>query len=132
MPATRFLLLVALAIAAAAVAPPAGAAPDGAMEGMAMAPAKGSARTPATAESVKAMANMHKTMMAPYSGDADADFASHMLPHHRGAVDMAEIELKYGKDPEMRALAESVVAAQKAEIDRMNAWLAKRKTGASQ
>ena len=67
------------------------------------------AATPATRESVKAMETMHRTMMAPYTGDPDADFASHMVPHHAGAIAMAEIELKYGTDPELRALATAVV-----------------------
>ena len=109
-----------LALLACLVAAPLAIAAES-MPGMTLAPA---AKTPAAAESAKAMAAMHKAMMAPYSGDADVDFATHMLPHHQGAVAMAEIELKYGKDPEMRALAQAVMAAQEAEMKQMNAWLA--------
>ena len=46
-----------------------------------------------------------------------------MLPHHIGAVKMAEVELKYGKDPEMRKLAENIINAQQAEIEQMQKWL---------
>ena len=46
-----------------------------------------------------------------------------MLPHHIGAVKMAEVELKYGKDPEMRKLAEDIINAQQAEIEQMQKWL---------
>ncbi|MFC2484438.1 MAG: DUF305 domain-containing protein, partial [Haemophilus parainfluenzae] len=49
--------------------------------------------------------------------------AAGMLPHHIGAVKMAEVELKYGKDPEMRKLAENIINAQKAEIEQMQKWL---------
>jgi uncharacterized protein (DUF305 family) len=71
------------------------------------------------------MGKMHKDMMISYSGDADADFVRGMIPHHQGAIDMAKIELKYGKDPELRKLAENVIKAQEAEIKGMNAWLKK-------
>ena len=72
-----------------------------------------------------AMGKMHKNMTITYSGDADADFVRGMIPHHQGAIDMAKIELKYGKDPELRKLAEGVIKAQEAEIKEMNAWLKK-------
>ncbi|MBI6548287.1 CopM family metallochaperone [Xenorhabdus lircayensis] len=68
--------------------------------------------------------DMHKSMMAD---NADQAFAKGMLAHHIGAVEMATIELKYGKDPEMRQLAENIVKAQDAEIKQMQKWLEKNK-----
>ena len=69
---------------------------------------------------------MHKDMDIAFTGDADADFARGMIPHHQGAIDMAKIVLQYGKDPEIRKLAQDVVNAQEAEIKFMREWLAKR------
>lgn len=69
---------------------------------------------------------MMQQMQAPtFTGDADKDFVAHMIPHHQGAIDMAEVELKYGKDPQIKKLARDIVKAQKEEIATMERWQAK-------
>jgi len=79
--------------------------------------------SPSTKAFEDANAKMHKDMAIQYSGDTDADFVRSMIPHHRGAIDMAKVELAHGKDPDMRKLAEAVIKAQEAEIAEMQAWL---------
>ena len=60
---------------------------------------------------------------APMNGSFDHDFASMMIPHHQGAIDMAKAELLYGKDPVMRRLAQEILVDQQSEIDAMKLWL---------
>nr|WP_280173591.1 DUF305 domain-containing protein [Rhizobium sp. RU33A] len=81
--------------------------------------------SPSSKAFAEANAKMHKDMAVPLTGNADVDFVQGMIPHHQGAIDMAKIVLEYGKDPEIRKLAEEVIAAQEGEIAMMKAWLAK-------
>lgn len=55
--------------------------------------------------------------------DIDVAFICGMIPHHQGAIDMAQAELKYGKDPFARKLAAGIIAAQEKEIAEMLDWL---------
>jgi uncharacterized protein (DUF305 family) len=64
--------------------------------------------------------------MSDIPADADVAFMQGMLAHHQGAVDMSEVALKYAKDEKARDLAARVIAAQKAEIAEMQAWLEAR------
>lgn len=72
----------------------------------------------------QANARMHQDMDISFTGDPDVDFILSMLPHHHGALDMAEVVLEHGTDPAVRKLAEEIVAAQEAEIAVMTQWLA--------
>jgi hypothetical protein len=73
------------------------------------------------------MAKMHRPMMEGMAHpDPDVAFVLGMLPHHQGAVDMAEVQLRYGTDPANRQLAAEIIQHQTAEIQRMRNWLKQR------
>src|SRR5712692_8283685 len=60
---------------------------------------------------------------APMSGDPDRDFLAMMIPHHQGAIDMAQLVLLHGRDPLVRQLADEIIASQRLEITSMRARL---------
>ena len=80
---------------------------------------------PSTKAYMEANAAMHHGMAIEFTGDADVDFARGMIPHHQGAIDMAKVVLEHGKDPELRKLAEDIIAAQESEIAFLREWLEK-------
>lgn len=70
------------------------------------------------------MEKMHVAMAAiGPSGTTDVDFVRLMLPHHRAAIDMAKTQLLYGKDPQMRRLAQEIITDQESEVQLMQLWL---------
>jgi uncharacterized protein (DUF305 family) len=62
-----------------------------------------------------------------FTGDADKDFLNAMIPHHQGAVEMAEVVLQHGKNPKIRQLAQEIIAMQKKEIAEMKQLLKESK-----
>ena len=71
-----------------------------------------------------AMLRMHRDMAAAESGNADRDFAATMIPHHRGAIEMAELQLLHGSDERLRRLAQGIIVEQSQEIAAMRQVLA--------
>jgi uncharacterized protein (DUF305 family) len=103
------LVIAAIAAASMLAAVPAANALDGAMS--------------------VAMHRMDTAMStAPMTGSPDEDFMRMMIPHHQGAIDMAQIELRYGADVRVKRLAEEIVVTQQAEIDLMRFYLATLKS----
>jgi hypothetical protein len=70
-------------------------------------------------ENDAAMKKMMANMMIKPSGDIDRDFVEMMVPHHQGAVDMAQAELKYGQNEQLRRLAQEIIVTQQQEISVM-------------
>jgi uncharacterized protein (DUF305 family) len=77
---------------------------------------------------MQAMDRMNSGMAAARpTGDPDRDFAVMMIPHHQGAIDMAKVELIYGRDPILRRLAQGIVVEQQQEIELMQRSLNERR-----
>ncbi|WP_174362782.1 DUF305 domain-containing protein [uncultured Caballeronia sp.] len=75
-----------------------------------------SAEAPFLAENDEAMTRMMDAMTIKPSGDVDHDFVGMMLPHHQGAIDMAQAELRYGHNEQLRRIAQEIVVEQQQEI----------------
>jgi hypothetical protein len=71
------------------------------------------------AENDAAMTKMMNDMAAKPSGDIDRDFVAMMAPHHQGAIDMAVIELRYGRNEQLRRIAQEIIVSQLQEIAAM-------------
>jgi hypothetical protein len=70
-------------------------------------------------ENDDAMTKMMNDMAIKPSGDIDRDFVEMMNPHHQGAIDMAVIELRYGKNERLRRIAQEIIVDQMQEIAAM-------------
>jgi uncharacterized protein (DUF305 family) len=69
--------------------------------------------------------NMMKEMPMEFTGDPDKDFAASMMKHHQGGIEMAKIQLRHGKDPEMRKMAEKLIKEQGEDNKEFADWLKK-------
>ena len=90
-----------------------------ALAGAATAVAATPEEAPFLAENDAAMAKMMAAMEISPSGDADRDFVAMMVPHHQGAIDMAQAELRYGHNEQLRRLAQEIIVTQQQEIAAM-------------
>jgi hypothetical protein len=62
-------------------------------------------------------------MLEGKTGDEfDAAFIEGMIPHHQGAIDMAQAALQSAKHEEIKAMARDIMSAQQREIDQMKQW----------
>lgn len=80
------------------------------------------------AGNARAMQAMMTAMDAPPSGDVDVDFVNAMVPHHQGAVDMALLELRYGRNAQLRRIAQGIIVEQRQEIDAMQRAIGRSQT----
>jgi uncharacterized protein (DUF305 family) len=87
---------------------------------------------PFLSENDAAMNKMMTDMAVKPTGDVDRDFVAMMVPHHQGAVDMAKAELKYGRNEQLRRLAQEIVATQQQEIKVMRNAVSDGQSSAAQ
>ena len=85
---------------------------------------------PAWFELTSSLEKMHSGMASVKPcDDSDVEFVRLMLPHHQGAIDMARTQLLYGRNAEMRRLAQEIITDQQSEMDLMRLWLKKQGGG---
>jgi hypothetical protein len=77
------------------------------------------AEAPFLAENDSAMRKMMNGIAIKSTGDVDADFVAMMVPHHQGAIEMAVAVLRYGRDAQIRRLAQEIIVTQQEEIAAM-------------
>ncbi|KXU84607.1 DUF305 domain-containing protein [Caballeronia megalochromosomata] len=75
------------------------------------------------AENNAAMTRMMNGMSTTPTGDVDRDFVEMMVPHHQGAIDMAQAELRYGHNEQLRRIAQEIIVEQQQEIVAMRVAL---------
>lgn len=77
------------------------------------------AEAPFLAENDAAMTTMMEAMAVAPTGDVDRDFVAMMVPHHQGAIDMAQAVLRHGKNEQLKRLAQEIIVTQQQEIAAM-------------
>jgi uncharacterized protein (DUF305 family) len=86
----------------------------------------GAVQSEASRAYAAAAERMHVPMMEGVAAsDPDVAFVRGMIPHHQAAIDMAKVVLQFGKDEQVKKLAEAVVREQQREIGEMQEWLKK-------
>jgi hypothetical protein len=114
------LTVVVMSAVAAGSTPAAAQAAIAAVSAESPAPAGPSTdERPFLAENNTAMDKMMAGMAVKSTGDIDADFAAMMIPHHQGAIDMALAELRWGKNEQLRRIAQEIIVDQQQEIAAM-------------
>ena len=121
----RWALLAGIAIGAAAVLAATSEGAPAAVEklatlcGVSLAEAAPE-EAPFLAENDAAMTKMMAAMAVRPTGDVDRDFVATMVPHHQGAIDMAQAELRYGHNEQLRRIAQEIIVEQQQEIAAMH------------
>ena len=93
--------------------------PAVALSGVAACLAATPAEAPFMTENDAAMTKMMAAMEIQPSGDVDKDFVAMMAPHHQGAIDMAQAELRYGHNEQLKRLSQEIIVTQQQEISAM-------------
>ena len=73
---------------------------------------------------MEGMMRTHGPMMqGMMAEDPDLAFACAMIPHHQGAINMAEVQLQKGDSDKMKELAKKIINDQKREIEQLTSWI---------